>query len=352
MAEILGLGITHYPPLCWPDEHMAFPLRWTLEDPGIPEPERDPAAWPAAMRVELGADDGLSSAARHRAALVDGFAQVRAALDEFRPDVVVIWGDDQYENFHEDVIPAFCVLALDDETVTPWIDPIMPAPNVWGEPAEAPWTIAGAPDVGRHLADGLLDRDIDVAYAYQRLHREKYPHAILNSLLFLDYQRVGFPYRVVPFTVNCYGRLIVTRRGGLARFPEAGAIEATDPRSPSPRRCMQLGRAAVDVLRDSPWRVAMVASSSWSHAFLHDKAWRLYPDVDADRALYEALQHGKYETWEAVTLDDVEAAGQQEMLNWFCLAGAMQALDRIPSWSTFVETHIFNSNKCFAIYPG
>ena len=30
MAEILGLGITHYPPLCLPDAQMSGILRWTL----------------------------------------------------------------------------------------------------------------------------------------------------------------------------------------------------------------------------------------------------------------------------------------------------------------------------------
>jgi len=46
----------------------------------------------------------------------------------------------------------------------------------------------------------------------------------------------------------------------------------------------------------------------------------------------------------------VEHAGQQEVLNWFALAGAMEELGAELEWSTFVETHIFNSNKVFAVY--
>ena len=34
---------------------------------------------------------------------------MREALDAFKPDIVLIWGDDQYENFKRDCIPAFCV---------------------------------------------------------------------------------------------------------------------------------------------------------------------------------------------------------------------------------------------------
>jgi hypothetical protein len=39
------------------------------------------------------------------------------------------------------------------------------------------------------------------------------------------------------------------------------------------------------------------------------------------------------------------------MLNWFCLAGAMSELKRKPAWSEFIESYVFNSNKCFAIFP-
>jgi hypothetical protein len=111
-----------------------------------------------------------------------------------------------------------------------------------------------------------------------------------------------------------------------------------------------VGAAAARVLRASPWRVALVASSSWSHAFLCDATWRLRPDTAADRRLYEALRAGDYAAWRDTPLEAVEAAGQQEVLNWFALAGAMQEIRARLEWSAFVETHVFNSNKVFAVY--
>src|SRR5437870_12935308 len=48
----------------------------------------------------------------------------------------------------------------------------------------------------------------------------------------------------------------------------------------------------------------------------------------------------------------MEESGQQEMLNWMCLAGAMAELDRRPDAATFIQTYIFNSSKCFASFPG
>ena len=41
-----------------------------------------------------------------------------------------------------------------------------------------------------------------------------------------------------------------------------------------------------------------LASSSWSHSFLTEKNWQLWPDVPADRALYDALETGDYAKWQ------------------------------------------------------
>src|SRR6516165_1765896 len=98
MSAFLGIGMTHYPLLAGTDEHMAGLLRWTLTDPDIPAAEKDPANWPESMRAEWGDDRGVAAAAEHRARLLAGLRKCRAALDEFEPDVVVVWGDDQYEN--------------------------------------------------------------------------------------------------------------------------------------------------------------------------------------------------------------------------------------------------------------
>ena len=70
MAEILALGVSHYPPLCGPDERMAYILRRMLQNPKLPPSLREPAGWPESMRAEWGNDEGLSAAGRHRSDLV------------------------------------------------------------------------------------------------------------------------------------------------------------------------------------------------------------------------------------------------------------------------------------------
>lgn len=105
MAELQLLGMTHYPPFGWADDSMAGIMRMILADPGIPADVKDPAAWPEPMRAEWGRDEGRSSAAQHRRDLIAGFDRIRAEVEAFDPDVILVWGDDQYENFREDLIP-------------------------------------------------------------------------------------------------------------------------------------------------------------------------------------------------------------------------------------------------------
>ena len=347
MAAILGLGVTHSPLLAGRDEDMARILRRVLQDPALPERYRRPEGWPEPMRREWGADDGLGAARRHRAAVVPWFREARRRLDDFAPDLVVIWGDDQYENFKEDIIPPFCVLAYDAIEHRPWTH--VPWSNVWDEPKDSTFVYKGHRPAAKALVTGLLEEGFDVSYAYKPLHHPL-GHAFMNTLLFLDYDRQGFPYPVVPFQVNCYGRRVIAQHGGVGSLANVADDERLDPPSPPPWRCFDLGRACARVLSRGPWRVALIASSSWSHAFLTGKHHFLYPDVNADRAMYETLRAADYQAWRQTPRTAIESSGQQEMLNWMCLAGAMAELGSRPDAIDFVETYIFNAPKCFALF--
>jgi len=328
-------------------------VKGTLRDPAIPADLKEPANWPPRMREEYGDDQGKAAAVGHRQQLLNGMAKVREALDEFDPDFVLIWGDDQYENFTEDIIPPFCILAYGQIEAMPWRlkAPGMPGgANVWSEREDVVFKLRGHRDGGKRLASGLITEGFDVCYSYKPLHLQGIGHAFLNSVAYLDYYRKGFQHPLVCFAINCYGRRVISFRGGAAKFGQTPPPEELDPPSPSPARCFDLGAATARVLKNSPYRVALIASSSWSHAFLHDKEWRLYPDIESDRALYEALREGRFSHWRETPLSAVEDSGQQEMLNWFCLAGAMAELKRKPVWSEFLESYVFNSNKCFAIF--
>src|SRR5258707_12337401 len=96
MGEILGLGMTHYPPLTGLDQNMASILRRVLQDPGLPERHRDPASWPAPMRAEYGPDGGAASAAAHRSALLHHFRKAGKTLADFPPAAWVPWANGQH----------------------------------------------------------------------------------------------------------------------------------------------------------------------------------------------------------------------------------------------------------------
>ena len=91
-----------------------------------------------------------------------------------------------------------------------------------------------------------------------------------------------------------------------------------------------------------------MASSGWSHAFLTAKHHYLYPDRDFDRVRFEELQRGAQARWADLENDAIYDAGDQEFKNWICLAGVVA--ERTPRIVDYLETWIFNSQKCFAIF--
>jgi hypothetical protein len=155
MAEILGLGCTHRPVMLRRNEDWTGMMRTSLDDPDMPAEMKDPASWPPQLREELGNDFGAAAAGRAREVYRRHFAVARAALDEFKPDVIVMFGDDQYENFKEDIVPPFAVLAYDQHEVEPWKNR---AWNPWGEPNDRRFSYKGHRAAGKYLASGLLER--------------------------------------------------------------------------------------------------------------------------------------------------------------------------------------------------
>jgi hypothetical protein len=52
-----------------------------------------------------------------------------------------------------------------------------------------------------------------------------------------------------------------------------------------------------------------------------------------------------------VTEAEVVDRGQQEVLNWWVLMGAMEELGhKQPAYHGYVESYVMNSNKCFAAW--
>jgi hypothetical protein len=352
MAEILGVGVSHYPGPMVADAYMAGFLRRTLASPRVPAHMKNPNNWPPQMQSEWNDDGGEKAAAQHRARFVQSFRRVRAEIEDFRPDFILIWGDDQYENFLEDGIPPFCVYVFDKADCRPLIGTERWAKtpqNVWGEDPTKVFPVKGHAPGARFLVRQLMEEDVDISYAYAFRSARGLAHSFGQTLIFLDYERCGFDFRIIPFHVNCYGSQVISSKGGGAHL-EGENNDDLDPPPPSPKRCFDIGAKVARILKESPWRVVIMASSSWSHAFLTEKNHWLYPDMESDRRRFQELKEANYHLWRALTISEIEKAGQHEILNWVCLAGAMSELKMRVEIIDYLETYVFNSNKCFALF--
>ena len=211
--------------------------------------------------------------------------------------------------------------------------------------------IHGHRDGAKQLTTGLIRAGVPMPYAYKPLHLAGLGHAFTNTLLFLDCDRRGFPHPVVPFHVNCYGSMVMRSHGAVAHlFKTEPEPQLPDPPAPTPALCMSVGAALARVIQASPYRVVLMASSSWSHCFLSPVGGWVIPDHVADREMLAALRRADWDAWRNRSLEQIERAGHHELLNWMVLAGAMAELDRKPTIDDWVETYIFQSDKCFASF--
>ncbi|MCZ6887441.1 MAG: extradiol ring-cleavage dioxygenase [Gammaproteobacteria bacterium] len=350
MAEILGVGITHYPPLMGEPDTYANLLRRIMTSPLVPEHLRSPEGWPEGMQEEW--NDEHARAADHQARHKKALSEIRAEIDDFAPDAVIIFGDDQYENFKEDIIPPFNVFCMESFEATPYMN----SANVWKAPVDTTLTMPGAGKIARELADGIISHDFPIAYSYQNLHNKRgMSHAFANAIVYLDWDQRGWNHPLIPISVNCYGRGVIHTRGGAFQLfdrrddsEKDPYLDAPGPSGPTPRSCFALGEALREVLDARSERFVVMASSGWSHAFLTEKHSWLYPDRVFDRARFEELQSGDQRSWAEIDNDAIYDAGCQEFKNWICLAGVLP--ERTPRIVDYLETWIFNSQKCFAIF--
>ena len=144
MAEILGVGITHYPPLLGEPDSYANLLRLVLNSPHIPPEMKQQQSWPDGMVDEW--NDEHEIAVQHQQRHREALQTVRQAIDDFAPDAVIIFGDDQYENFKEDVIPPFNVYCMDSFPSKPFamLDALGGGTNIWNVDNSHTYDIPGA----------------------------------------------------------------------------------------------------------------------------------------------------------------------------------------------------------------
>ncbi|MBM2810334.1 MAG: Extradiol ring-cleavage dioxygenase [Chloroflexi bacterium] len=340
MGQILGIGCSHGPGIIGPPETLTeIYLKYNLRSDLTPPHMKDPKNWPARMREEWADDEGMAYARAYQAKLQPAYRRAREAIDAFKPDFVLIFGDDQYEVFKEDLIPPFALFAIDEV-------------KCGGSRGEGnSFIVKGNREAGNYLARGLIMNGFDVGCSWKLRNREDYGHAFTWTIQYLDQDGKGFDHPVIPFSINCYGSHMRIPRPNRPAIRGRIVVDDDDPPPPAPMpwRVYDMGKAVARIIQESSYRAVVIGSSSWSHASLTAKNHFLWPDIEADRRRLQELESGEFHKWRDLTPEEINDAGQHEILNWIALGGAMEG--RKPEFLTFADCYIFNSEKTVCIFP-
>jgi 3-O-methylgallate 3,4-dioxygenase len=297
MAEIvLGIASSHGPQLNIPPEQWSV-----LQEKDEHDRRMDYEALRLRARPGLEAEVRLEVWQRRYQRCMGALYELAEVVQKVRPDVLVIIGDDQHEQFLDDNMPMFSIY---------WGDAVLvkkrPPRNEgifgrvsWHEieqsafPDEPAWYPAHPP-LAKHLIEYLRCHDVDVATSKQLREDVGVGHAFA-----FFYRRIlpaGVSVPVVPFMVNTF-------------YP---------PNQPTPGRCYEVGRRLAEAIAAWPEsaRVAIMASGGLSHVVLNE---------ELDHVVLRALQEKDAAT--LVNLPEEQLnLGTSEIRCWITAAGALEKL--------------------------
>ena len=256
-------------------------------------------------------------------------ANLQALGDRLRqadPDVILVIGDDQHEQFHSDNMPMFCVYhgnAVQMVRKNPKKGQKPSGSQAWkaarldelqiaaDEALEGPRERPADQELGEHLIASLRDDNFDVAAS-----NELRPEVGLGHAFKFLYQHLlpGTEIPIAPVMVNTF-------------FP---------PNQPTPGRCYALGQALRKAVEAWPKnkRVAIVASGGLSHTII---------DEDIDQRTMSAIVNNDGASLKALPRERLRL-GTSEILNWIAVAGSMESMnahaegDYIPAYRTVAGT--------------
>jgi hypothetical protein len=228
------------------------------------------------------------------------------ALQKSKADVVVIFGDDQHEQFHDENMPTF---AIYHGKSLPVVTHTGRNPAAWKNAEERGWAATAPeyetePALAEYLIRALTEAEFDIA----RCNKLRPEIGVGHAFSFL-YRRVlpGGKLPMVPVMVNTY-------------YP---------PNQPTPKRCYAFGQAVRKAIEswDSNKRVALMASGGLSHVVI---------DEEIDAMTIDGLKNKKPDVLFRLPRERLWG-GTSEILNWVALAGAME--DRDLKYLEYVTTY-------------
>ena len=310
MADlVLAMGTSHSPMLGSPAADILVHAERDRTNPGLLNKEGAPTSYAA-----LAATADPAIAAQLAPEIIEDRTRIcresldrlGAALAEARPDAVIVIGDDQREQFHDDNMPAMLIYRGDTIANFPSSLPA-DAPQYWHR-ARAQYFEPRTPrdypvDAGlaRHLIESLIADGFDISQSNVLPRQRGEGHAFGFVHRRLMKERV---VPLVPVMLNTY-------------YP---------PNQPSPARCHALGRAIAAAVARWPGgkRIAVVASGGLSHFTV---------DEELDTAVLDAISDGDGAPLSGLPREKLNS-GNSEIRNWIAMAGAARELQ--TEWREYV----------------
>ena len=225
-----------------------------------------------------------------------GIQMLGDVLRKSNVDLVVVFGDDQHEQFNDDNMPTFAiyhgkslpVVKHTGRNLSGWK---LAEERGWAETAAEYETGHG---LAEHLVRALTDAEFDIA----RCNKLRPEIGVGHAFSFL-YRRIlpGGKLPMVPMMVNTY-------------YP---------PNQPTPKRCYSFGQAVRKAIEswDADKRVAVMASGGLSHVVI---------DEEIDQMTMHGLRNKDPETLWRLPRERLWG-GTSEILNWVALAGVVEPMD-------------------------
>jgi hypothetical protein len=302
MAQIvIGIGTSHSPQLSIRAQDWAHLLKKDETDPRLDYQS-------LVQRAKPGLDAELTPEKfeQRDQACLKAVGTLGEALRKAEADVVVVFGDDQQEQFGDDNMPTF---AIYNGKSVPVVRDSGLRPSGWKDAERRGWAdtadeYTNDDELANHLIRALNEEEFDIT----RCNRLRKEIGVGHAFSFL-YRRLlpGSKVPMVPVMVNTY-------------YP---------PNQPTPRRCYALGQAVRRAVESwkSEKRVALVASGGLSHVVI---------DEEIDAMAIDGLKNKKAETLFRLPREKLKG-GTSEILNWVALAGAME--DRELKYFEYVTTY-------------
>lgn len=292
MAKVvIAIGTSHSPQLSVRAAEWSLLREKDEHDPRLDYPE-------LVKRAKPGLESELTPERFHQRdkACQTAIKTLGDALTASRADAVVVFGDDQQEQFQDDNMPTF---AIYHGKSLPVVTHTGRHPAAWKDAEERGWA-ATAPAyetnsaLANHLIRALVNDEFDIA----RCDKLRPEIGVGHAFSFL-YRRVlpGGRLPMVPVMVNTY-------------YP---------PNQPTPKRCYVFGQAVRRAIEswDGDLRVAVMASGGLSHVVI---------DEEVDQMTIDGLKRKNREILWALPRDRLQG-GTSEILNWVALAGVVELMD-------------------------